>query len=51
MNPHSGTVKFTLNNVDAMGLNLLKMGGEKRFCDGLAREPEIRSAYLNEVGR
>jgi hypothetical protein len=51
LDPDTGAVKFTRNNVDAMGLHLFKIGGEKRLYFGLAREPEIISIAVDRSGK
>jgi hypothetical protein len=47
LDPNSGQVRFQLDNIDAMGLHLVKMGGDKpgdkRLYFGRIREPEIWS--------
>jgi hypothetical protein len=50
INPDSGKVVFTQDNVDAIGLHLFKLGKEKRLYYGRAREPEIWSIAVDEKG-
>ncbi len=53
INPDSGKVVFTQDNVDAIGLHLFKLAGdkkEKRLYYGRVREPEIWSIAVDEKG-
>jgi hypothetical protein len=50
INPDSGKVIFTQDNVDAIGLHLFKLGKEKRLYYGRVREPEIWSVAVDEKG-
>lgn len=50
INPDSGKVVFTQDNVDAIGLHLFKQGKEKRLYFGRVREPEIWSIVVDEKG-
>jgi hypothetical protein len=50
INPDSGKVVFTQDNVDAIGLHLFKLGKEKRLYYGRARDPEIWSIAVDDKG-
>lgn len=53
INPETGKVVFTYDSVDAMGLHLFKLAGdkkEKRLYYGRVREPEIWSIAVDEKG-
>jgi hypothetical protein len=50
INPDSGKVVFTHDNVDAIGLHLFKQGKEKRLYYGRVRDPEIWSIAVDEKG-
>jgi hypothetical protein len=53
LNPDTGKVVFTQDNVDAIGLHLFKLAGdkkEKRLYYGRVREPEIWSIAVDEKG-
>ncbi len=51
LDPDSGKVVFTQDNVDAIGLHLFKLGKEKRLYYGRARDPEIWSIAVDEKGK
>jgi hypothetical protein len=50
LDPDTGKVRFQLDGVDAMGLHLVKMGGDKpgdkRLYFGRIREPEVWSVAI-----
>ena len=53
INPDSGKVVFTQDNVDAIGLHLFKLAGdkkEKHLYYGRVRDPEIWSIAVDEKG-
>jgi hypothetical protein len=50
INPDSGKLVFTQDNVDAIGLHLFKQGKEKRLYYGRARDPEIWSIAVDDKG-
>jgi hypothetical protein len=48
--PDRGTVRFTRENLDAMGLHLFKLDNKKRLYYGRVREPEIWSIAVDDKG-
>jgi hypothetical protein len=50
VDPNTGAVKFTRENVDAIGLHLFRRDGEKRVYYGRARDPEIWSVAVDKNG-
>jgi DNA-binding beta-propeller fold protein YncE len=50
IDPNTGAVKFTRENVDAIGLHLFRRDGEKRVYYGRARDPEIWSVAVDKNG-
>lgn len=50
LDPDSGKVKAQLESIDAIGLHLFKLGGEKRLYFGRARTPEIWSVAADQSG-
>jgi hypothetical protein len=48
--PDKGGVKFTRDNLDAMGLHLFKLDKKKRLYYGRVREPEIWSIAIDDKG-
>lgn len=50
IDPDTGAVKFTRDNVDAIGLHLFRRDGEKRVYYGRARDPEIWSVAVDKSG-
>jgi hypothetical protein len=50
IDPNTGAVKFTRENVDAIGLHLFRRDGEKRVYYGRARDPEIWSVAVDKHG-
>ncbi len=50
VDPETGAVKFTRENIDAIGLHLFRRDGEKRLYYGRARDPEIWSVAVDKNG-
>jgi hypothetical protein len=50
LDPDTGKVKAQLENTDAIGLHLFKLGSEKRVYFGRARTPEIWSVAVDAAG-
>jgi hypothetical protein len=50
LDPDTGAVKFTRSGIDAIGLHLFKIGGEKRLYFGRVRDSEIVSIAVDRSG-
>jgi hypothetical protein len=50
LDPDTGKVKHSKDNIDAIGLHLFKLDKQKRLYFGRVREPEIWSIAVDEKG-